>query len=99
MGRPTLAISSEVARNRGDTRGYETICAGRAAPGRRRRGLIGMASIHDHPPSVLDRELFGDWEGDLTRGASNASAVGALVERKSHFMMLVKIKDARQTPR
>ncbi len=178
LGRPASAICREVARNRGETRGYDAIDAGRAARGRRRRGivklregsalrrhvfdhirkgwspqqisgtlarmpqavghvshetiyqtiyvlprgeirrqlvgllrqgrklrrprgqgkdrrgsLVGMTSIHERPASVLTRELFGDWEGDLIKGAGNASAVGTLVERKSRFTILVKMKD------
>ena len=59
----------------------------------RRGGLAGMVSIHERPASALTRELFGDWEGDLIKGAGNASAVGTLVERKSRFTILVKMKD------
>ena len=59
----------------------------------RRGGLVGMTSIHERPASVLTRELFGDWEGDLIKGAGNASAIGTLVERKSRFTVLVKMKD------
>ena len=56
----------------------------------RRGGLVGMTSIHERPSSVLTRELFGDWEGDLIKGAGNASAIGTLVERKSRFTILCK---------
>ena len=59
----------------------------------RRGGLVGMTSIHERPASALTRELFGDWEGDLIKGAGNASAIGTLVERKSRFTVLVKMKD------
>ena len=59
----------------------------------RRGGLVGMTSIHERPASVLTRELFGDWEGDLIKGAGNASPIGTLVERKSRFTVLVKMKD------
>ena len=40
LGRPASAISREVARNRGETGGYDALDAGRAALGRRRRGLV-----------------------------------------------------------
>ena len=59
----------------------------------RRGGLIGMTPIHERPSSVLARELFGDWEGDLIKGAGNASAIGTLVERKSRFTILVKMNN------
>ena len=62
--------------------------------GRDRRGkLKNMVSIHQRPESVLTRQLFGDWEGDLIKGEDNASAIGTLVERKSRFVILVKMKN------
>jgi IS30 family transposase len=59
----------------------------------RRGGMIGMVSIHERPADVLGREFPGDWEGDLIKGAGNASAIGTLIERKSRFTILVKMKD------
>lgn len=59
----------------------------------RRGGLVGMISIHERPASALTRELFGDWEGDLIKGSGNASSVGTLVERKSRFTILIKMKN------
>ena len=59
----------------------------------RRGGLKGMVSIHERPASVLTREVFGDWDGDFIKGAGNSSAVGTLVERKSRFTLLAKMKD------
>jgi IS30 family transposase len=59
----------------------------------KRGGMIGMVSIHDRPADVLGREFPGDWEGDLIKGAGNASAIGTLIERKSRFTILVKMKD------
>ena len=62
--------------------------------GKERRGsLVGVISINERPASVLTRELFGDWEGDLIKGEGNASAIGTLVERKSCFTVLLKMKD------
>ena len=51
-----------------------------------------MVSIHERP-DISGREFPGDWEGDLIKGAGNASAVGTLVERKSRLTKLVKMKD------
>jgi transposase, IS30 family len=59
----------------------------------RRGGLKNMISIHERPESVLTRQLFGDWEGDLIKGEGNASAIGTLVERKSRLVILVKMKN------
>jgi len=53
-----------------------------------------MVSVHERPASVLTRELPGDWEGDLIKGAGNASCIGTLVERKARYVILTKMKDA-----
>lgn len=60
--------------------------------GQDRRGrLRDMVSIHDRPVAVQGRQVVGHWEGDLLKGAGNASAVGTLVERKSRFLLLAKV--------
>ena len=59
----------------------------------RRGGLVGMVSVHERPLDVLTREMPGDWEGDLIKGAANASCIGTLVERKSRFVSLSKMKN------
>jgi len=63
--------------------------------GKDRRGsLTGMVSVHERPASVLTRQLPGDWEGDLIKGAGNASAIGTLAERKTRYVILTKMKDS-----
>lgn len=63
--------------------------------GKDRRGALpDMVSVHERPSSVLTRQLPGDWEGDLIKGAGNASAIGTLAERKTRYVILTKMKDA-----
>jgi transposase, IS30 family len=58
----------------------------------RRGGLSGMTSIHARPEEVQDRQAPGHWEGDLIKGAGNRSAVGTLVERKSRYVVLARMR-------
>ena len=61
----------------------------------RRRGLIaGMTSIDERPIEVNERLLPGHWEGDLIKGAANASQIGTLVERSTLFTLLVQVPQA-----
>jgi len=63
--------------------------------GEDRRGTISnMVSIHDRPSEIDDRLIPGHWEGDLIKGARNASSVGTLVERTSLFVTLVQLDSA-----
>jgi len=63
--------------------------------GEDRRGSIpNMVSIHERPSEIEERLIPGHWEGDLIKGARNASAVGTLVERRSLFVTLAKVDNA-----
>jgi IS30 family transposase len=69
-------------------------CARRSrGQGANRRGqLSDLPSIHTRPPEANERLLPGHWEGDFLKGARNQSSVGVLVDRKTLFLKLVKMK-------
>jgi IS30 family transposase len=61
--------------------------------GANRRGrMADLPSIHGRPKEVDERLLPGHWEGDFIKGARNQSSVGVLVDRRTLFLKLVKMK-------
>ena len=59
-----------------------------------RRGQIpDMTSIDLRPADIAERLVPGHWEGDHIKGAGNRSQVGTLVERKTRYVALVKLRD------
>lgn len=50
-------------------------------------------SIDDRPAHINLRKEVGHWEGDLMIGIKQASAIGTMVERKTRFTRIVKLKD------
>ena len=104
----TLQVSHETiytalyAMPRGELRTELIACLRQARKRRRprargedRRGTIpDMVSIHQRPPEIDERVIPGHWEGDLIKGARNASAIGTLVERTSLFVTLARMDNA-----
>jgi IS30 family transposase len=64
--------------------------------GQTRYQIVDAVSISKRPPEIEDRSVPGHWEGDLLSGTRNTH-IATLVERKSRFTVLVKIrsKDAK----
>ena len=52
-------------------------------------------SIDKRPKIVDNKERFGDWEIDTIVGKSNKGAIVTIVERKTAFMMMEKLKNGK----
>lgn len=84
---PRGTLREELVRDLKRSRGGRRPRARSSAP----PTLQEMTPLALRPPEVAARIVPGHWEGDLIKGARNASAVGTLVERTSRFVMLVRL--------
>jgi IS30 family transposase len=60
-----------------------------------RRFIPGRVSIDQRPAIVATRERLGDWEGDTVEGAKGTGALATHVERKSRYLVAVKLADKK----
>jgi IS30 family transposase len=55
--------------------------------------ITGRISIHKRPEIANNKEHFGDWEIDLIEGKNHKNFILTMVERKSAFMLIAKLKN------
>ena len=74
---------------------------GKTKPGQRGSARTSYSSlkivpeqyISERPNEINSRQIVGHWEGDLVVGKMNQSCVGTLVERKTDFVIICKIRN------
>lgn len=57
--------------------------------------IKNQISIEQRPKHIENREEIGHWEGDLVIGKGQKSAIGTIVERKSRYTCIVKLKNRK----
>ena len=62
---------------------------------KRKVRIKDQVSIDQRPRHIEERKEIGHWEGDLMIGVKQSSAIGTLVERKSRFTYIVKLKNRK----
>lgn len=65
-----------------------------AIDGRVGERIVDAVSIRQRPAEVKDRAVPGHWEGDLVEGR-RGTYIATLVERRSRFVILIKIPEKR----
>lgn len=65
------------------------------AVNKRRIRIKDQVSIDQRPKHIEERKEIGHWEGDLMIGVKQSSAIGTLVERKSRFTYIIKLKNRK----
>lgn len=58
-----------------------------------RTKISDAISIEQRPDFINDRSQIGHWEGDLMIGPKQASAIATLVERKTRFTYILKLRN------
>ncbi len=70
----------------------------RRTPKKRRKTgskIINQVSIDNRPKHIELRNEIGHWEGDLMIGKNHKSAIGTIVERKSRYTIIIKLKSKK----
>lgn len=69
----------------------------RRANAKTKRGsrIKDQISIDQRPEHIENRKEVGHWEGDLVIGKGQKSAIGTIVERKTRYTCIVKLKDRK----
>ena len=60
-----------------------------------RQSIKGRESIENRPLEIENREVPGQWEGDLMIGTKQNSCIGTLIERKTRYALLVKLPNKK----
>ena len=58
----------------------------------RKEIIKNKVSIEERPPIINNKERFGDWEIDTIVGKNHKGAIVTIVERKSNFILMRKLK-------
>lgn len=69
----------------------------RRANAKTKRGskIKDIINIKERPKHIENRQEIGHWEGDLVIGKGQKSAIGTIVERKSRYLCIIKLKDRK----
>lgn len=62
---------------------------------KKRTTIKDQVSIDLRPKHIQQRQEVGHWEGDLMIGVGQKSAIATLVERKTRYTIVMKIKDRK----